>query len=442
MDPIRYDIDVQTPFQAALAGYGAGQAIRNDQMQMQQQQAAQQQALQMRSDLAAVVGKKDAGSADYIALMTKYPQLSEQLKRPLDALNAAQQQSRLQHGTTAYAAMLSGRDDIAERSFRDRAAAARNAGAEDEAKQLDTMADMIKTHAPTARTSVALGVAAQMGPEKFAETFGKLEAEARARDLHPALVEKGVAEAKKTGSEAVTAEVAATNAPALTAAELAQRGATLGLTKAQTGQAIALTKKYNQDTQNAILEAATGDPAKRFDAETKLRGEYVAGTKDATATVDAYRKMTASDPNSVGDIALVYGFMKMLDPTSVVREGEFATAQNAAGVPERVMNLYNKALEGKNRLPDGQRAKILAQAKSLAGTAEEKRGKERERLAPVLRTYKLDEKNVFGEAPKETAPPPAPTPGSPKPIKTDADYNALPAGAQYVAPDGSTRTKR
>jgi hypothetical protein len=37
--------------------------------------------------------------------------------------------------------------------------------------------------------------------------------------------------------------------------------------------------------------------------------------------------------------------MKMLDPTSVVREGEFATAQNAASIPIKIVNMYNKALE-------------------------------------------------------------------------------------------------
>lgn len=46
------------------------------------------------------------------------------------------------------------------------------------------------------------------------------------------------------------------------------------------------------------------------------------------------------------DISMIFSYMKMLDPTSVVREGEFATAQNAAGVPDRIINAYNKAREG------------------------------------------------------------------------------------------------
>ena len=50
--------------------------------------------------------------------------------------------------------------------------------------------------------------------------------------------------------------------------------------------------------------------------------------------------------------------MKMLDPTSVVREGEFATAQNATGVPERIRNSFNKAMSGE-RLGQKQRTKFI-----------------------------------------------------------------------------------
>ena len=53
-------------------------------------------------------------------------------------------------------------------------------------------------------------------------------------------------------------------------------------------------------------------------------------------------------------ISLIFGFMKMLDPGSVVREGEFATAQNAASIPDRIRNAYNRALEG-TRLNPQQR---------------------------------------------------------------------------------------
>ena len=51
-------------------------------------------------------------------------------------------------------------------------------------------------------------------------------------------------------------------------------------------------------------------------------------------------------PSPASDMALIFGFMKLLDPNSTVREGEYATAQNATGIPGRVANAYNKAIDG------------------------------------------------------------------------------------------------
>ena len=65
---------------------------------------------------------------------------------------------------------------------------------------------------------------------------------------------------------------------------------------------------------------------------------------------------------------MIFAYMKMLDPGSVVREQEFANAQNAAGVPDQVRNAYNKALRGE-RLNPAQRAEFLRSAKQMAAFA-------------------------------------------------------------------------
>lgn len=71
------------------------------------------------------------------------------------------------------------------------------------------------------------------------------------------------------------------------------------------------------------------------------------------------------------DIALVFSFMKTLDPGSTVREGEFANAQNAGGVPEKIINIYNKARSGQF-LTDEQRKDFINTAKrNLEGLQKE-----------------------------------------------------------------------
>jgi hypothetical protein len=72
-------------------------------------------------------------------------------------------------------------------------------------------------------------------------------------------------------------------------------------------------------------------------------------------------RLAAADPSAAGDLALIFGYMKTLDPASAVREGEFANAQNAAGIPERVLNIYNRAIHGE-RLSPAQRDEFVRSA--------------------------------------------------------------------------------
>lgn len=86
-------------------------------------------------------------------------------------------------------------------------------------------------------------------------------------------------------------------------------------------------------------------------------------TKNTQEVATAFEKVKSSSTNTspAGDLSLIFNYMKMLDPGSVVREGEFATAQNAAGVPDRVVNMYNKLLKGE-RLNPNQRKDFSDQA--------------------------------------------------------------------------------
>lgn len=75
-------------------------------------------------------------------------------------------------------------------------------------------------------------------------------------------------------------------------------------------------------------------------------------------------KAVAARPSAAGDVAMIFSYMKMLDPTSVVREGEQATAANAAGVDDRLRNTYNRLLTGE-RLTTEQRGDFIAQSENI-----------------------------------------------------------------------------
>lgn len=66
----------------------------------------------------------------------------------------------------------------------------------------------------------------------------------------------------------------------------------------------------------------------------------------------------SKNPSAFGDIANVFGFMKSIDPASVVRESEFATASEAGGLLTRAKNILSKAEKGE-RLTDAQRQDLV-----------------------------------------------------------------------------------
>lgn len=105
---------------------------------------------------------------------------------------------------------------------------------------------------------------------------------------------------------------------------------------------------------------------KAFQNEKDMRSEFTTAVKPYVELSQAFQKIesAAKNPSGAGDISLVYGYMKVLDPGSVVREGEFATAANAGGVPDAVRSMYNRALSGQ-RLSENVRADFLNQARGL-----------------------------------------------------------------------------
>jgi len=101
-----------------------------------------------------------------------------------------------------------------------------------------------------------------------------------------------------------------------------------------------------------------------FDQSAKLRGEIAKSAAGFDKVVASFDRISASENTGPGDLSLIFNFMKMLDPGSVVREGEFASAENAGGVPERVRNFFNKLNTGE-RLTPKQRESFLSQSKAL-----------------------------------------------------------------------------
>jgi len=138
------------------------------------------------------------------------------------------------------------------------------------------------------------------------------------------------------------------------------------------GEAIPITQQQTTPTgisQQVPIQQLSEEALNR---EDKLRGEFIKRSGDFFKIRDAFQRVQASaeDPSPAGDLALVFNFMKILDPGSVVRESEFANASNAGGVPEQTRRLFNnlqRAAQGKGAfiLSNNQRKDFTDRADRL-----------------------------------------------------------------------------
>jgi hypothetical protein len=154
------------------------------------------------------------------------------------------------------------------------------------------------------------------------------------------------------------------------------------------------------------LEPRIKTEEKVFTQEAKLRDKYVAQSADFSKQRDAYGRIEASakDPSPAGDLALIFNFMKVLDPGSVVRESEFENAASAKAslemakesgerVPNFVMGAVNRMLTGQ-RLLENQRNDFVNRAGRLYKSAASQHGKRSSQYSKLARGYGLDPKRV------------------------------------------------
>ena len=146
----------------------------------------------------------------------------------------------------------------------------------------------------------------------------------------------------------------------------------------QTREQTAKLLGYEPDSPEYRAIIAGGTPSdiskEAWEKSKSVRGEFVAipAVKSFSEQAQAFGRIVASaeDPSPAGDLALIFNFMKVLDPGSTVREGEFANAQNAGGIDDKVRGLYNQIINGK-RLSEVQRSDFVGRAQRLYGNAEQ-----------------------------------------------------------------------
>jgi len=145
------------------------------------------------------------------------------------------------------------------------------------------------------------------------------------------------------------------------------------------------------------VEQEVKDETTQFDRAQKLRSEISKVSTEFDKLNSAFGRIESSsaDPSAAGDLALIFNFMKMLDPGSVVREGEFATAQNAAGIDTKIINQYNRLLTGE-RLAPKQRTDFLNQSRNIFERAQKDNVKAVDKIVDIGKQFGVSRGQLLG----------------------------------------------
>ena len=380
------------PLQMAIQGYKEGGAIQA----ARQQQAIGQQTLelnQMKVDeykkaqakklefQTAMAGLGESPSAqDYQKLMIQFPSMAATLKEPYDMLSSEAKQAKLTQATQVLAALKSNSPETAITLLERFKAAAENSNDGASAAGSQALIDLIGLDPIAARDAAALSVASAAGPEQFASIYEKISKVGAEAALQPGVIAKQDFELIKLGTD-------------------------MGIPPEQTQKIITSYRGagLSPDASEKLLMLEAGapgskiyDPEKRYSASKDLRTEYNKRTGDLTGSRINYEKMleSAKIQEGLGDVALITSFMKMLDPGSTVRESEFATARDTAGLYASLENYLEKAKTGKF-LKDPQRKVFTDLAKKYLEATEKDAAKTRQSMEGIVDRLGLNPADVF-----------------------------------------------
>jgi hypothetical protein len=403
--PIDYSIQVADPFERSMRGFQMGGQLAAAVKQARMAPELEAQAAAKKQSLIDFVNNPNPTAMDYQKIVLTNPELAVPLKQGWDAMGEDRKKAIFGEGLQVMSALEGGQSEIASQLLARRAEAERNSGDLVQANIFDTYSQLAKVNPTALKQIVGLNLAGG-DPEKFAENYERMAQLPGRVAQQGAELGKTTAETGKIAVETRLKEIDEKFAPQKFLADLgliaAQTESARG--SAEASRASAAASRATAGRENAAagqMRAGIIPSEKRPEAEGKLRKEYSDQTKSYQDVKSAFSRITASQDNAAGDLSLIFNYMKMLDPGSTVREGEFASAQNATGVPSRILNKYNNIISGE-RLNPGQRKEFIGQAKTLYGQARVQENTVRKGVERIAKGYGLDPQNIFYEAVEST----------------------------------------
>lgn len=132
--------------------------------------------------------------------------------------------------------------------------------------------------------------------------------------------------------------------------------------------------EFERLSQSGALGKKAGSASNtNFDNASSLRKEFSGRqeVKDFTAVLPIFSSAISAPNTAAGDLSLIYAMGKVMDPGSVVREGELSLAQSTGGLGDKLQALAQNVQTGQRLTPAmrrnlqmaiRQRAQMLGEA--------------------------------------------------------------------------------
>ena len=158
------------------------------------------------------------------------------------------------------------------------------------------------------------------------------------------------------------------------------------------------------------MKGLGGDPNKlsKIEAlkiENQFRDDFRAETKAFVIIRDSWNRVQVSGPTAAGDLSLIFNYMKILDPGSVVRESEFATAAASGSFGERIKAAWKRLATGE-RLSDVMHNDFTQQSRKLFQAQNKSYHKLKKNYFALAKRAGIDPRNAIIDVGQPDAAPP------------------------------------
>lgn len=203
----------------------------------------------------------------------------------------------------------------------------------------------------------------------------------------------------------------------------------------ETGEDRRLLMRLLQDREN---QDKTND-RERLKTTQALRKEFndLQTVKDYRTALPIIESAVNAPDTPQGDLQLVYSVGKLLDPNSVVREGELALVMEANSPIQRLIGATRLNFAGGGRLTPTTRNQIMQMLNERVGAYRQAYDQDYSQYADYARRQGVDPQEIVGNRADAAF-----QQRGTISVETESEREKLPSGAVYRAPDGTLRRKQ